>query len=156
VDEKNKIAIVGGIMNKIESAMHLHNNGFNCCQSVFAAFSDEINLDEKTALRIATGFGGGIRIGSVCGALTGALMVLGMQNGHDTFNDLEEKQRVNEMTIGFIENYKAAVGNIACKDILGFNPSIPCESEEIERQELKAVRCPNAIETAVRLLMEMI
>ena len=145
-------------MNKIESAMHLHNNGFNCCQSVFAAFSDEINLDEKTALRIATGFGGGIRVGSVCGALTGALMVLGMHNGHDTFNDLEEKQRVNEMTLGYIETYKAAVGNIACRDILGFNPSIPCKSEEMERQrqELKAVRCPNAIETAVRLLMEMI
>jgi C_GCAxxG_C_C family probable redox protein len=143
-------------MDKFEQAMHLHNSGFNCCQSVFAAFSDEINLDQKTALRIATSFGGGIRVGSVCGAVTGALMVLGMQKGHDSFNDLEEKQRANEITIDFIERYRRSVGHIECKEILGFNPSIPCENQEKERDEIKAVRCPVAIETAVKLLIEII
>ena len=50
---------------------------------------------------------GGIRMGSVCGALTGVLMALGMYNGHDTMNDLEDKQRANDMTVAFIEAYKA-------------------------------------------------
>jgi len=143
-------------MNKIDLAMYLRDSGFNCCQCVFAAFSDELDLNQKKALRIATGFGGGVRMGSVCGALTGALMVLGLQNGHDTFNDLEEKNRANEMTIAFIEAFETAIGNVECKDILGYNPSIPSEHEEIERQGLHMIRCPNAIETAVRLLTETV
>jgi C_GCAxxG_C_C family probable redox protein len=65
-----------------EKAEALRFEGYNCCQAVFAAFSDEIGIDEKTALKLTLPFGGGIvSARETCGAFIGMLMVLGMKYG---------------------------------------------------------------------------
>lgn len=60
------------------AAKEYHAGGMNCAQSVLAAFADRVGLTEEQCLAIGTGFGGGMRCGSVCGALSGAVMALGM------------------------------------------------------------------------------
>ena len=59
---------------------------FNCAQTVFCIFADDLGLDEKTALKIASGFGGGMACAETCGAVTGSYMVIGMKHGHPTYN----------------------------------------------------------------------
>lgn len=78
-------------MNHIEKSLKLFESKFNCAQSVFASFSQELGLDEKQALKIGGCFGSGMRKGEVCGACTGALMVLGLKYGQCEINDRKSK-----------------------------------------------------------------
>lgn len=71
-----------------QRALDYHKNGYNCAQSVFAACCEYTGMDEKTALAISAGFGGGARSGELCGAVTGAIMAEGLvfpfNDGQDT------------------------------------------------------------------------
>ena len=78
-------------MTKSEKALELFANNFNCSQGVFTAFATEMGMDEKLALRIATNFGGGERKGELCGAVAGALMVLGLRCGHCVYPRQERR-----------------------------------------------------------------
>ena len=80
-------------MNKKEEAINLFNNGFNCSQAVLSVFCEDLGLDKKTALRISTGFGAGFQKGEVCGAVSGAIMTLGLINGHFIEGDTESKNK---------------------------------------------------------------
>ena len=75
---------------------------FNCCQSVLVAFAETCGLDRDTAYKLGTSFGGGVRCGSACGALTGALMVLGLAG-----RDLETGE-------AFIRRFRARNGPVDC------------------------------------------
>ena len=68
-------------MSKGEQAKQNYENGFNCAQSVFAVFAEEYGLKKEQAFMIATCFGGGMRLAATCGALTGAMMALGLAKG---------------------------------------------------------------------------
>lgn len=75
-------------MDHATRARELFHNGYNCAQSVFVAFTDVTGMDEKTAARISSAFGGGMgRLREVCGALTAAFMVLGIMCGYDIPGD---------------------------------------------------------------------
>ena len=83
-------------MNHVEKAVEYYNNNFNCSQGVFTSFATEMGMDEKLALKLATNFGGGERKGELCGAVAGALMVLGLRCGHCDSEDIEGKSNVFE------------------------------------------------------------
>ncbi len=76
-------------MNTKETAAKLFSQGFNCSQSVFAAFSEKYGLPSDIALKIGCGLGGGLRSGEVCGAVSGAVMVIGLRYGHSDSADTE-------------------------------------------------------------------
>ena len=75
-------------MNHAEKAVEYYSNNFNCSQGVFTTYATEMGMDEKMALMLATNFGGGERKGELCGAVAGALMVLGLRCGHYDSNDM--------------------------------------------------------------------
>ena len=70
-----------------EARYRLFDQGFDCAQTVFSAFAEELDLDEETALKIAAGFGGGMHLGDMCGCVTGGLMVLGLKYGWNEEGD---------------------------------------------------------------------
>lgn len=77
-----------------ELAKELFIKGYNCSQSVFAAFCDETGLDVDTALKIASSFGGGMgRLREVCGAVTGMFMVVGMKYGYTDPSDKKARTK---------------------------------------------------------------
>lgn len=78
-------------MNIQETAVAYHTNGCNCAQSVLMALQNETGLDEDTSRRVATGFGGGVRCGEICGSISGAVMAFGLaaDHGYDQANDAE-------------------------------------------------------------------
>ena len=65
-------------MSVKDKALEYHNKGYNCAQSVLSALAEYTNLDEKTALAVSGGFGGGLRSGEICGAISGAVMAIGL------------------------------------------------------------------------------
>lgn len=74
-------------MSKMEEVRALRNDPnvhYNCAQAVFIPFARELGVDQETANAVASQFGSGMGMGNVCGALTGALMVLGLKEGTPT------------------------------------------------------------------------
>ena len=72
-------------MKKSEKAVELFLKGYNCSQAVFGAFAEELGINEETAFKLAAPFGGGVgRQREVCGAVSGMLMVLGLEEGYST------------------------------------------------------------------------
>lgn len=65
-------------MNRYEQAVAYHHKGFNCCQSVLAAYSDLTGLSQQASFDMGGGFGAGAQTGELCGAITGAILTLGM------------------------------------------------------------------------------
>jgi C_GCAxxG_C_C family probable redox protein len=113
-------------INHAEKAKALFESGYNCCQAVLCAYADELGLDEKTAIKIASSFGGGMgRMREVCGAVSGMFMVSGLRDGYtniDGENSHEEKmahyERIQELARKFINEN----GSIICRELLGLAP----------------------------------
>ncbi len=81
---------------KAKQAVKEFGKGFNCSQAVLSSYSEQFGLDCEKAFKVATGFGGGMRMGDTCGAVTGALMVLGLKYGNTTAEDEEGKAKTRK------------------------------------------------------------
>ena len=89
-------------MNKVEKSLDYFKNGFNCSQALLATFAADFGLSEEVALKVATQFGGGARKGEMCGAVSGALMVLGLKYGHYHYDAPEEKANAYKIAEDFM------------------------------------------------------
>jgi len=126
-------------------------HGLNCCQTVFSLFAPELGLDEKTALKIASGFGAGMACAETCGAVTGAYMVIGLKHGHFT-PDPEKKAHTKELIKKFNEKFRAEHGSLICKELAGFDISRPEESEKATNAGVFTTLCPKFIQTSCEIL----
>lgn len=142
-------------MTKTERALELFSSNFNCSQAVLTAFAPDFGLDEKLALMLGTEFGGGARNGEMCGAVSGALMVLGLKYGHFDSADNQQKSRAYAIAVEYTRRYKEANGSIVCRDLLGYDLTKPEEMERIKSQGLFGSVCPAAIKSAVEILEEI-
>lgn len=105
-------------MNRIEKALEMNSNNFNCAQSVFAAYADLFDVPDAIAKQITAGFGAGVgRSENICGAVSGAVMILGLQN-YKSFGDLDEKEKIYEITHRFVDKFKEIHGSDNCEILL--------------------------------------
>ena len=141
-----------------EKAGKLFKEGYNCAQSVFCAFSDELGLDFETALKLSSSFGGGMgRLREVCGAVSAMFMIAGLKYGYITPNNDEIKgehyTRIQELAKEFIKNHNT----IICRELLGldtkFDSPIPSKRTE---QYYKDRPCEDIIRDAARIISEYI
>jgi len=107
------------MINHEEKARQLFLEGYNCAQSVFAAFCDEMNMDRELALRLSSSFGGGMgRMREVCGALSGMFMVIGVLYGYNNPGDDQIKAahyaRIQELA----KRFRETNGSIICRELL--------------------------------------
>ena len=131
--------------------------GFSCSQAVLAAFAEDLGLDVNLARRIAGGFGGGMgRLGLTCGAVTGAMMVIGLKHGAASAADLPAKQKTQQLVREFMQQFTARHESLACRDLLGADISTPEGSERIKQENLIANLCPGFVTTAVEILDELV
>ena len=119
-------------MNRGEYAAELFLKGYNCAQAVSIAFCDLTGLDEKTAAKAISGFGGGFgRLREVCGAVSGMTFVYGCLYGYEAPNPTAQMQ-VYETEQALAAQFKEQAGSIVCRDILKNPPSDPVPSERTE------------------------
>ena len=148
---------MGYCMTHSEKAEQLLHQQYHCSQALFGAFAGELGLDLKTALKISTCFGGGMRQGGVCGCITAALLVLGMAMGFYDSQDREQELYGNRKTDEFIKAFAENMGGATqCRDILGKDISKPDEMAAIRQEGLILQKCPRAINVSIEILEEML
>jgi C_GCAxxG_C_C family probable redox protein len=145
-------------MTRTEIALGYFNNQFNCAQSVLVSFASEMELTNDQCLKVACAFGGGMgRQQHTCGAVTGALMVLGMKYGKATYDNEEKKTDTYFKTREFIRAFEAENGTINCKELLqGLNMNNEDDLEEIKRQRLFEISCEKYVADAVKIVEKLI
>jgi C_GCAxxG_C_C family probable redox protein len=140
--------------NPTQTAHDHFAQGFNCSQSVFAAYAAQLGIDDEAALKLASPFGGGVaHQGNVCGAVTGALMVLGLARGSATVDKKDETYRMAEE---FIKRFQERHGTILCRELIGYDLRIPTESQAAREQGVFKTLCPAFVESAVVIVAEQI
>ena len=143
-------------MNHSERAVDLFVEGYNCAQAVAAAFGDLTGLDEKTAARMASCFGGGMgRMREVCGAVSGMLMVAGILYGYDDPKATTEKRELYSQVQAMAGQFREELGSIVCRDLLKNPPSDPNPTPRTE-QFYKDRPCARMVATAARIMDEFI
>ena len=138
-------------------AGELFLTGSNCAQAVILAFNDITGLDDKTALRLSSPFGGGIgRMREVCGAVSGMFMVLGLLYGYEEPGEKDcNKKALYKEVQDLADKFRAVCGSIICREILKNPPSDPNPTPRTA--ELYAKRpCARMVMTAARILDEFI
>lgn len=106
-------------MTRGELAAEKFTGGYNCAQAVLLAFCDRIGLDEKTAAKLTSGFGGGIgRLREVCGAANGAFMVISLLYGDDGVAPRERKGALYARIQDYAARFKAQNGSYLCRELL--------------------------------------
>ncbi len=144
-------------MTHSEKAEQLLHQQYHCSQAVFGAFADDFGLDLKTAFKISTCFGGGMRQGGTCGCITASLLVLGMALGFYDSQDREREVYGNKKTDEFIKAFTERMGGaVNCRDILGKDISKPEEMAVIRKEGLILQKCPRAIGVSIEILEKML
>ena len=143
-------------MSHIELALTRFAGGFNCCQAVFSAFASDLGVDEGIALQISSGFGGGMaRMGETCGAVTGAMMVLGLKYGSAS-PDPKVKEQVYDLIRQFADRFKARNGSLLCRDLIDCDISTPKNHQIAVERNLFTTVCPTLLRDAVEILEKML
>jgi len=132
-----------------ERAEALFKEGYNCAQSVFAAFSEDLGMDFETALKLSSSFGGGMgRLREVCGAVSGMFMVVGIKYGYSNTKDAEAKSNHYRLIQELAQKFKEQNGSIICRELLGLDhqsdspvPDARSENYYKKRPCVELVRC---------------
>ena len=144
-------------MTHKERADQLLHQQYHCSQALFGAFAQDLGIDLKTALKISTCFGGGMRQGGTCGCITAAMLVLGMALGFHDSLDRELEVYGNKKTTEFIHLFMERMdGMVNCRDILGKDISKPEELALIRKEGLIFQKCPRAINISIEILEDML
>jgi C_GCAxxG_C_C family probable redox protein len=141
-------------MKRSENALNYFRNKFNCSQAVFTVFGKDYGLSENDCLKVSCAFGGGMgRQQHTCGAVTGALMAIGIKYGK-AMNDPEEKKKETYLkTREFFERFTELNGSVNCKDLLdGLDMNDPDDHKEIMERKLFDIRCEKYVADAVEII----
>jgi C_GCAxxG_C_C family probable redox protein len=140
-------------MEKAEKAVQYFTEGFNCSQSVFTAIAEGSGMDKKLALKIASGFGGGIaRTQKTCGAVTGAVMAISYLNGFTQPDASEQKERVYELIQAFINRFTLLHKTINCNELLGYSIQTEEGRKLIKELGLTETVCSRCVNDAVLIV----
>jgi len=148
----------GGIMNtKNETAVEIFNKGYNCAQAVLASLSSEHGLDPATAKKVAGAFGGGIASnGDICGAVSGALMLIGLKYGKYKDDDNTSKENTYKIANEYMDKFKKEHGSVKCKDLIGYDLSIKEELLKARESGIIKTKCPLFVKRSVELVEEVL
>lgn len=141
---------------RADQAVENFNNGYSCSQAVLAAFAEDFGIDGKTVLAIARGFGGGMgHTGRVCGAVSGAVMVIGLDTRAEEDNSVAKKAAYATVQ-DFLDRFFDRNGSIQCCDLLGCDLSDPEGAQMAADQDLYAKICSRFVYDAVEILEQIL
>ena len=141
---------------RVSRAVDYFIAGYGCCQSVVAAFSDLYDLDETMAKRIAAGFGGGVgRMRMMCGAVSGIVMLVGLDCGQTEGSDREGKSACYKVVQDLLARSKEENGSLICAEILGIKGCEKAQNSYVASartaEYYKTRPCAAKVESAARI-----
>ena len=144
-------------MTKSDVALASFQTGMTCSSAVFSAFADEMGLDDRTAKKIACGFGAGIsKTGNICGAVSGAIMVIGLKYGKSEQGDDAATEKTRALTRQFIQEFTQKNGSVNCTELLGYNLNNQDEYNAAAKANLFRTRCPALVRDAAVILEKIL
>ncbi len=142
---------------RIEKAVSLFKEGYNCSQSVVAAYADMYGFTQEQALKMSASFGGGIgRMRQTCGAACGLFMLAGLESGCTEGKDREGKEANYRMVQSFAEEFRKRNGSLICAELLGLakGSPTPATPEARTAEYYKKRPCVKMVEEAARIFGE--
>ena len=140
--------------DRANQAVEYFNHGFNCAQAVLSAYCEEFGLARETALNLSCGLGAGMgRLGHVCGAVSGAYLVIGLKFGQSLPDDKEAKEKTYALVQAFSKRFEARNGSTICRDLLGVE--LLSGDKVIAAERVKSV-CPKMVRDAVEIIEELL
>jgi C_GCAxxG_C_C family probable redox protein len=121
---------------------------------MLAGFGEIYGLDRATAFKLARAFGSGMGMGRECGAVTGAMMILGMKV-QEAPSEKDARYRVYDLVKGFVRLFEKIHGTIICKDLLGVNLGTQEGRDQAIGGNLFRTLCPGFVRDAARILADM-
>ena len=141
-------------MSRSDDAVDIFKNGLNCTQSILWAYWEGLGIDRDSALKIGMAFGGGIaKRGGTCGAVSGALMVLGLSFGSTDAKDIASKNNTYAVAEKFMKEFEARNNTSDCRELIGFDISQPFTPEKIK---IISEKCPKFIRDAADIIEEIL
>jgi C_GCAxxG_C_C family probable redox protein len=108
-------------IDRKENAVNKFNRGYACSQSILTEYCKLFDLDEETALKLSAGFAAGMRNGKTCGAVTGAIMVLGLKFGNRHCDNADGRKNVYDAVAEYTKRFEQLHGSTDCRELLGCN-----------------------------------
>ncbi len=140
-------------MGRADQAIEAFRNNFNCAQAVFSVYSADFGLDPALACKTACAFGAGMgRTARVCGAVSGAFMVIGLARGMAKADEKDLKEETYQMARSFIREFEKRHKSINCRDILGLDVGTPEGLKEAKERELFKTVCAPCVLSAVEIV----
>lgn len=144
-------------MSRIEKAVYCIRGDLNCAQSILSTYCSKYGLDRNTALKLATGFGGGMgRLGNTCGAVTGAFMAIGLKYGMGITKDIEAKEKTYQFIREFSKRFQEKNGSVICRELLGCDINTPEGKEYYTQNQLFEKKCLQFVKNAAEILEEIL
>lgn len=145
--------------DRIQLAVENFMQGYGCCQSVVAAFADLYCMDKQMALRVAAGFGGGVgRLRMMCGAVSGLVILAGLDCGQTEGSDRAGKSACYKVVQQLLGKFKERNGSVICAELLGLNgQQIAKETHEASERNAEYYKkrpCAAKVESAARVFAE--
>jgi C_GCAxxG_C_C family probable redox protein len=132
-------------------------DGFSCAQSVCLAFAGDYGIDRETALKLSCALGGGMgHTDNTCGAVTGALLVIGMKYGRTRPDDMAAKEKTYEITKEFIDEFQRRNRSLRCTDLVGYNLSNSRELALAKEKEAFRSKCTLLVRSAAEILEDIL
>jgi C_GCAxxG_C_C family probable redox protein len=144
-------------MSRIEKAISVFRGDFNCAQSILNAYCNKYGLDRNTALKLSSGFGGGMgRLQNTCGAVSGAFMVIGLRYGMGINDDTEARENTYQVIREFSNRFQEIYGSILCKELLDCDINTPEGKEYYDRNDFFEKKCLQFVKNAAEILEEIL
>ena len=139
----------------VDRAEALFREGFSCSQSVLMAFAPGLGMPETQAALVSSAFGGGMaRHGWTCGAVTGALMAIGLYAGHTAAQDTATKDELYERAQALVARFEERHGATVCRQLVGADMLDPAARQAASDRGVFTTLCPELVRTAAGLVAE--
>jgi len=144
-------------MDLSESVVARFRDGCNCSQAVFSTYAEAMGMDRETALKVAAGFGGGMgRMAETCGAVTGAIMAIGLKHGNAEAKDMEAREETYKLVRQFADEFQAKHGSLDCRDLLGCDISTEEGRRQARERNTHDNVCPQLVRDAAVALEKIL
>ena len=141
------------MISKADAAVECFMGGFNCAQAVFSTYAEDLGVQRIDALKISCGFGSGMgRLQNVCGALTGAFMLIGCKHGKIRLDDTEAAERTYALVLKLSEQFNALHGSVACRELLVCDLKTQEGQQFFKENNLKELKCASYVRDASLLV----
>jgi len=144
-------------MNRRESAVQSFRQGWSCSQAVLSVFCESLGLEREKAFKISQAFGGGMaRMGQTCGAVTGAMIVIGLKHGRTRPEDETAKEKTYALVLELARRFREHHGSLLCRELIGFDLSTDEGHEQAIKKGVFETLCPKFVGDAVTILEDLI